>query len=313
MALGQIRTLSDPSIPEIKDKLGDFKDGTKAAVHAFKSSRGIQRTGRPLDDVVGRMTITALDNEISDLEGTKPGPPAPTTLFQDVVVQITGFGGPNSPHQGQQQGSRLLRQDVSSPSYNLKTNRKLETIAFTGGESPNPVQTIAQLVRGAILSSGAVPGIVCLFGGSAGGKNVLQLASELSIGVFPVPLFYVGVSDGAFFDADAVDGPNFSGTNLKIAVRRPFSALEKANFFQSAGNDTKFSFSGTRRIWFGKMPNGEVHGPIQGFLQNFDLTVSGRVVPQGPNTNFESLHSDAVSIGDRAHLSRIRDILAAAR
>jgi hypothetical protein len=43
----------------------------------YKEINAIQRTGRPLDDIVGRMTITAMDDELKNLR-LRPGPKPPT-------------------------------------------------------------------------------------------------------------------------------------------------------------------------------------------------------------------------------------------
>lgn len=314
IALGQVRDLIDARIPAITDARGTFGPSTRNAVHVYKETRDIVRQGQRLDDIVGRSTISFLDDDIVEAEGgARPTPPPkPVVLpFKDVVVQILGFGGTNSPIQGQQQGSGTLRQSVVSEAYTSKKNRSLETIVFTGGQNPNPVQRIAALVRGAALASGSAPGLICLTGESAGGKNVLELAGELVSQPLPLALAYVGLSDAAFFDADAVARPNSAGDNLSI--RSPsFAAGAKRNIFQTAGNRTGFSIGLGRSIWQGKMPNGEVHGPVQGFIDQRDLTREGLVVDAGPNTNFETLHANAASIANADHLGRINALLAGA-
>lgn len=306
-ALGQISEKLDDRIPKIADSTGHFGGSTRAAVSVYKHTRDIRLEGHAFDDIVGRRTISFLDTDMVAVEGGKPAPPPlPTTQFKDVVVQILGFGGRNSSAQGQRQGSRLLRQTVASGVYASKTDRSLDAIVFTGGQQPDPTKEIAALVRGAVL--GFSPGLICLTGESAGGKNVLALASDLANSSPQLNLTYVGISDGAFFDEDAVAPPNFSGTNLEIRSGS-FAAREKVNIFQSAGNGTEFSIRRARLIWAGKMPNKEVHGPIQGFSPNRDLTAERVIVPVGSNTNFEVLHANAADFANGVHLARIKLLL----
>ncbi len=311
IALAQVREVLDKRIPEITDKRGFYGPSTTRAVHTYKETRDIVIPGHKLDDIVGRRTISFLDDDLVEIEGSKPAPKPPATKFKDVVVLITGFGGDNSPVQGQQQPSGGLIRDVVSDTYRKKANRSIEAIVFTGGQAPDPSRTIAALVRGAILGSGASAGIVCLVGESAGGKNVLALANDLANFAPQLDLTYVGVSDGAFNDGDALAPPNSDGNNLRI--RAPsFAASEKINIFQSDGNDTEFSKRLLRDIWAGKMPNKEVHGPIDFFVTNRDLTKDG-TMPRAPkNANFEAVHANAVSLGNSVHLPRIKAILDAA-
>jgi hypothetical protein len=167
------------------------------------------------------------------------------------------------------------------------------------------------MVRGAIMGSGSAVGLVCLTGESAGGKNVVELANLLANFPPVIPLAYVGLSDAAFFDADAIFPPNADGSNLEI--RAPFFAAgETVNIFQSAGNGTEISFRLARRIWSGRMPNKEVHGKVRNFRQNRDLTAEGLAVARGDRTDFESLHASAASLANEVHKARIRALLAAA-
>jgi hypothetical protein len=308
IALAQIHELLDKRIPEIKDKAGFFGPSTVHAVHVYKDTRDIVIPGHKLDDIVGRRTISFLDDDLVEIEGSKPAPKPPATKFKDVVVLITGFGGTNSPVQGQPQLPGGLIRDVVSDTYKKKANRSLEPIVFTGGQSPDPTRTIARLVRAASLGSGASAGIVCLVGESAGGKNVLALANELTTLPPQIPLTYVGISDGAFDDGDALKPPNSKGDNLRIRAQS-FVASEKVNIFQSDGNGTEFSGSLLRDIWAGKMPNKEVHGPIDFFITNRDLTADGSLPRAPANASFEAVHANAVSMGHGVHLQRIRTIL----
>lgn len=230
-------------------------------------------------------------------------------ISMDVVIQITGFGGDNSPFEGRQQTDMgLLRKSVTSPIYDAKPNRRLTTITYTGGQNPDPSMAIATDVMTALFEPDCKPGVICLYGGSAGGKNVIAVANQLSNPPYAVPLAYVGSSDGAFFDNDAVEGPNWDGTNLLIRGMT-FSARETANIYQTAGNDTGFSLSKGKRVWLGKMKNKEIHGPIKGFVLNRDVNPKKKDASEDDKTSWEAVHANAVSDGDKYHVDRIQKLL----
>jgi hypothetical protein len=67
-------------IGDITDAAGVYGQNTADVVRKYKELNAIQRTGQPLDDVVGRMTISALDDELKNLRlrpGPSPRPPTP--------------------------------------------------------------------------------------------------------------------------------------------------------------------------------------------------------------------------------------------
>jgi hypothetical protein len=66
-------------LPAISDKPGFYGASTANAVLVYKKLNGIKRTGQPFDDIVGRMTITRLDDELKNLfqPQPKPVPPQP--------------------------------------------------------------------------------------------------------------------------------------------------------------------------------------------------------------------------------------------
>jgi hypothetical protein len=67
------RRMPTLQLPGITDKEGEYGRDTAAAVRKYKSINGIVRTGQPLDSIVGRMTLTRMDDDL-----LKPLPPAPT-------------------------------------------------------------------------------------------------------------------------------------------------------------------------------------------------------------------------------------------
>jgi hypothetical protein len=70
-------------IPEIKDAPGDYGKDTVEAVLKYKSINGIVRTGQKLDPIVGRMTITRIDDE---LDNSAPTPPKPVEIAAPVEI-----------------------------------------------------------------------------------------------------------------------------------------------------------------------------------------------------------------------------------
>lgn len=75
--------LPDLQLLEITDAPGTYGDSTAAAVLKYKDINNIVRPGQPLDDIVGRMTITQIDN---DLVSSKPGPPKPVVINAPVEI-----------------------------------------------------------------------------------------------------------------------------------------------------------------------------------------------------------------------------------
>jgi hypothetical protein len=72
----------DIGMIEIKDRSGEWGDDTTNAVVRYKSFNHIIRSGQKLDPIVGRMTLTQLDN---DLLKPLPSPPSPPAK-QDIKV-----------------------------------------------------------------------------------------------------------------------------------------------------------------------------------------------------------------------------------
>lgn len=66
------RKFPDLKIPMITDPPGKYQGSTINAVLFYKSLNGIVRTGQPLDNIVGRMTITQIDNDLLSPSGRKP-------------------------------------------------------------------------------------------------------------------------------------------------------------------------------------------------------------------------------------------------
>jgi hypothetical protein len=87
-ALATIRQrMPELGLPEITDKEGDYGTDTTATVLKYKSINGIVRSGQPLDAIVGRMTLTRLDDDLLRPAPTPPTPPAPRPLGFDEAQQ----------------------------------------------------------------------------------------------------------------------------------------------------------------------------------------------------------------------------------
>jgi peptidoglycan hydrolase-like protein with peptidoglycan-binding domain len=68
-----------------KDKPGVYGEDTIKAVRRYKEINGIIRSGQPLDAIVGRMTITQMDNDL--VNGPPlPGPPKPVVINAPVEI-----------------------------------------------------------------------------------------------------------------------------------------------------------------------------------------------------------------------------------
>jgi hypothetical protein len=68
-----------------KDKRGEYGEDTAKAVKRYKEINVIVRTGQPLDDIVGRMTITQMDNDLVN-GPPPPGPPKPVIFNAPVEI-----------------------------------------------------------------------------------------------------------------------------------------------------------------------------------------------------------------------------------
>jgi hypothetical protein len=74
----------DLNLLPITDDPGTYGDSTAAAVFKYKDLNNIKRPGQPLDDIVGRMTITQLDNDL--LHAPKPAPPPSVEIEAPIEI-----------------------------------------------------------------------------------------------------------------------------------------------------------------------------------------------------------------------------------
>jgi hypothetical protein len=78
------RRMPGLGLPEIKDRAGEYGPDTTAAARRYKSINGIIRSGQPLDAIVGRMTLTRLDDELVNT-ATAPSP-KPVVIAAPVEI-----------------------------------------------------------------------------------------------------------------------------------------------------------------------------------------------------------------------------------
>lgn len=78
-------------MPPITDPPGTYGHSTAAAVLIYKEKNSIVRPVQPLDNIVGRMTITQIDDDL--VRGVKPiPPPPPPPIVSNAGVQIGPLG-----------------------------------------------------------------------------------------------------------------------------------------------------------------------------------------------------------------------------
>ena len=68
---------AESKMHDITDPPGVYGQSTANAVRKYKAVNAIMRAGEPLDDIVGRMTMTRLDDELKNLHTTPVPPPRP--------------------------------------------------------------------------------------------------------------------------------------------------------------------------------------------------------------------------------------------
>lgn len=275
----------------------DFGRATVSAVLAYKKDRDIRGPGQAVPDpIVGRSTLAHMDDDIDQLLKDRPRPdPIPPTKIVDVVINVMPGG-----NEGGRLAQPLLADQLNTEKYK-KSGKRLVVLAFVGSHQPhlNPSDGIVSMT---IAVTAERRGTICMFGSSVGGKNILEIASKLT--AKQIPLAYVGISDGAFFDPDAVKPPGILDSTSDLQIRSPMIlATETVNFFTLVGTHIRPSKTARRLIWTGDLA-GEIHGPIAGFQRNVNLT---KTVAKGPSG--AEAHDQAVQHGDEQHRARISGLL----
>jgi peptidoglycan hydrolase-like protein with peptidoglycan-binding domain len=134
-ALETIRQAApDLGLPVITDKPGVYGESTAAAVLKYKDINGIKRTGQALDDIVGRMTLTQLDNELLNRAhpSPKPIPPGPKPAPLGAKVAWTPL---RPPVVISQLNDKPDAQDLENSDVRLNS-AKLKALKKVGGTDP---------------------------------------------------------------------------------------------------------------------------------------------------------------------------------
>ena len=269
-ALTRLRA-SQPEIVEIKDAPADYGTTTRRAVTAYKSKHRIQRAGQALDDIVGRMTLTQIDDDLGDSKAKPKQQPA-LVRTQDILIEIGGFDRPEQQGLPRPKEEEQTAKVFNTPNY-LIFHLPLVVIMFIGGENPNPVRKIIERLESLIdpAKQTAPVGRVFVHGGSAGGRNTMDVVRHLRNK--GVDVTYVALWDAAFQPVDLVDRSQFSPASLQ--PERPATLRFKGlgvkmndgvvldNFFQSWGHTLS--------------PEQEIHGAVDGFAQT-DFTNDPEIV-----------------------------------
>jgi|GEM_PF-2391191 len=258
---------------------GAYGPATAAAVLAYKQKRGIINTSiqTKADNITGKMTLASMDQELLKAPPPAPLPVAPRSLIPtnrlllnfkldslliDIFIKIEGFGSPQK--QGLHdpfQSAAFSANTMANPRYDI-TKRFLTSFIFTGSlDSRDPSKVIIDAVN--LLNQSAEGKIdrIFMWGGSAGGKNVLKIANALANSVGDT-IQYIALSDAAFEENDPVmRNPG----NIKGKIKK--------NWFQTFGQTID--------------PRKEFHGPVPGFIP-FDMTGSPDV--QTAKRDFENLN-----------------------
>lgn len=218
--------------------------------------------------------------------------------FQDVYVRFFGYDVPS------QQGAVISKsapelvdfaKKVNTPEY-VARRMPLALIWLVGGEGKgNRVGDVITKMKELETAAGSL-GSICITGGSAGGKNALELAGRLTQDGRTVR--YVGICDGAFQKADI-------SSDKPLTFKAPsIMCMQKENWFQSWGHTLD--------------PRQELHGRIDGF-SNVDvtaLTIVQQVVVQHKHGSLddqealEAAHVAAYKHGFRIAEEKIAWILA---
>lgn len=288
-----------PGFVALSEASSSFDRDLVEAVRAYKDFRKVLGPGQTrVDTIVGRGTMGQIDFDLKSLEGKRdPEPDGPVPL--DIVVCVT-FGSESAA--GKEQDSGALRSRIVAPTHTSKL-RELLVLRYIGSHRPeaNPSVAIASRVINERLKR---KGRTCIFGASVGGKNVLQVAGMLT--ERSIPMSYVGISDGAFSHDDAVAPPGLlsaSATNLRIKAPT-FRSDESVNYYTLVGVRAGVSIRNAQLIWTSDLKDGEIHGPVTGFVNNVNLTST---VGHGPSS--AEAHDQVVFFADPKHEERVKDIL----
>jgi hypothetical protein len=206
------------------------------------------------------MTIASLDTDMRNMQRQLPEIPDEPELVddgptQDIYIRIYGYDNPG------QQGmvlsetpeAKALRKEIDETPRYLDFHKPMRTMWVAGGE-----QVATKIIKTFEVERAKGPlGRIVIAGGSAGGKNALEVAGDLTNK--KIPIAFVGVADGAFQEVDKMNPAADNIKDIPLLFKSPnILATTKQNVFQSWGHTLD--------------PGQELHGKIFGFPNNLDLT-----------------------------------------
>lgn len=242
-----------------------FGPETAKSVVAFKTKLDIKNYQNKIDPIVGKNTIKWLDDYMPYFPIR---PLAPWVGFTDFVVRLIGGRDQEVVSNQEVFANADLRRYIQPMRALVKIGRGTRLIR---GEGEGQIATVVARIKAVkdAQTEDSKLDVVCLYGSSAGGRNIIEVARRLTAA--QIHINYVGVADAAFFDDDtspptAADRfghprtPTFNGAGV--------TADSKQNFFQTWGNKVTYAPSRGRLIWTstGKDEKGEIHGEVSGFV-----------------------------------------------
>ncbi len=256
---------------EFDDKT--FGPRTAQIVREFKTAKRLFNFANEIDEIVGKKTVVALDLELPEEPGGGGEVPTVTKTFIDIVVRfLPGTHGANAD------SAVTDNMDLSKYNRRIRALKPIgrRTSLIRAAARPLVLEVILQIEAARNLA-GFDPGIICIYGGSSGGRVALDLASALS--VREIPIAYIGIEDAAFFPDETKTVPRGQGdpANFPVFVQTPtIRDGRKISFFQRFGNHSIDTFLGERE-WTSSMDGAEIHGNVAGFEPADAVLVSPRV------------------------------------
>ncbi|WP_091829424.1 hypothetical protein [Bosea lupini] len=286
-----------------------FGNKTSTLVRLFKTHGKILNGSGAIDPVVGKKTISSLDDvlPVVDREKLKRDKAErekreKTENTLDIVVIYDGGKTFSQTKEDNEATFPITDADPYS-----RTGRKIFRMSATTASIG--VASIPFLTRHSNLIQkkleGREVGKICIAGSSSGGRNAVDLAARLHFAGLPVA--YLAMADAAFFPIEAKNSPVETNGRLNTPLFGPFanSAAARQNFFQTVGNRSELAIFGMRRIFSSNMANKEIHGSVSGFT---DRPLTSRIQAQNPK-NDDDAHSRAVGDGMETALKEIRELL----
>lgn len=231
-----------------------------------------------------------------------PGGVVDDATIVDVIVAIVPMSHRPESVSSESLKAYILR-NVITPTYRAK-KRELVVIPLMPSSNFDPATILAQIKS--LTGHNSSLGVTCMYGVSLGGLNVIDLA-KITSKLFP--LTYVGLSDCAFTHDDAIHAPIGLGLGGEIKPEMKshfsnFTAKRKVNAFQHKGNIIKPTSQRLPPfIWSSNMFQGEIHGAVIGFQENYNLT--SKVF----TTEANQAHVDGARLGENIILMDLLKLL----